>query len=77
MSNPTPEERARTFAARWFKNQSHELQEIGRREIAALIREAIEAENAAARSLTRPAVTPSVATPFGKPSGGCGGSGSH
>jgi hypothetical protein len=41
----TPEERARTFAARWFKNESPALQEIGRREIAAIIREAIEAEH--------------------------------
>ncbi len=46
MASPTPEDRARAFAARWFKHQSRELQEIGRREIAALIREAIEAEKA-------------------------------
>jgi hypothetical protein len=46
MKSSTPEERARAFAARWFKHESRELQEIGRREIAALIREAIEAEKA-------------------------------
>jgi hypothetical protein len=46
MMTCTPEDRARAFAARWFKSESPELQEIGRREIAALIREAIEAEKA-------------------------------
>ncbi|HEX3500122.1 MAG TPA: hypothetical protein VHT04_12445 [Stellaceae bacterium] len=42
----TPEDRARAFAARWFRNESPALQEIGRREIAALIRAAVEAEKA-------------------------------
>ncbi len=46
MTNSTPEERARAFAARWLRNESHELQEIGQREIAAPIREQIEAEKA-------------------------------
>jgi hypothetical protein len=49
MMTCTPEDRARAFAARWFKSESRELQEIGRREIAALIREAIEAEKAQSR----------------------------
>ncbi len=51
MKSSTPEERARAFAARWFKHESRELQEIGRREIAALIREAIEAEKAQSSAL--------------------------
>jgi hypothetical protein len=46
MTSSTPEDRARAFVARWFKHEPRELQEIGRREIAALIREAIEAEKA-------------------------------
>jgi hypothetical protein len=53
MTNPTPEDRARAFAARWFKSQSQQLQEIGRREIAAVIREAIEAEKAQSNSRPR------------------------
>jgi hypothetical protein len=50
MPNATPEDRARAFAIRWFKNEAPQLQEIGRRELAALIREAIEAETAQANS---------------------------
>jgi hypothetical protein len=48
MPNATPEDRARAFAIRWFRNESPQLQEIGRRELAALIREAIDAEKAPA-----------------------------
>lgn len=44
MMTSTPEDRARAFAARWFRNESREMREIGCREIAELIREAIEAE---------------------------------
>jgi hypothetical protein len=45
-ASSTPEDRARAFVARWFRHEPRKLQEIGRREIAALIREAIEAEKA-------------------------------
>jgi len=34
MTSSPPEDPARAFAARWFKNESRQLQEIGRREIA-------------------------------------------
>jgi hypothetical protein len=51
----TPEDRARAFAARWFKNESRQMQEIGCREIAALIREAIEAEKAQSSGVPRSA----------------------
>jgi len=53
MTNSTPEERARAFAARWFKNESRQLQDLGCCEIAALIREAIEAEKAQSSVLPR------------------------
>jgi len=53
MTSSTPEDRARAFVARWFRNESRQLQEIGRREIAALIREAIEAERAQTSTVQR------------------------
>ena len=43
MAAPTPENRADDFARRWFMNESPQLRDIGRRQLAALIREAIEA----------------------------------
>jgi hypothetical protein len=43
MATPTPEVRADKFVHRWFMNESPQMREIGRREIATLIREAIEA----------------------------------
>jgi hypothetical protein len=49
----TPEDRARAFATRWFRNESPQLQEICRRELAALIRAAIEAAKAQANGAPR------------------------
>jgi hypothetical protein len=53
MTDSTPEDRARAFAARWFKNESRQLREIGCREIATLIREAIEAEKEQSTAVSR------------------------
>lgn len=44
MTIPTPEDRAKLFAARWFKCESPALRELGQKEIAAIIQAAIEAE---------------------------------
>jgi hypothetical protein len=52
----TPEARADKFARRWLMNESPQIRDIGRREIAALIREAIE--EAAVRDLDRSSSTP-------------------
>lgn len=50
---PTPEDRADDFVRRWFKNESPEMREIGRKQITALIREALEAEAGNVKSVPR------------------------
>jgi hypothetical protein len=51
----TPEDRADDFVRRWFKNESPEMREIGRKQIAALIRDALEAAAGDVRSAPRQA----------------------
>ena len=44
MSDPTPEEFARQFVRRWLSDVSTAMRELGERELARIIREAIEAD---------------------------------
>jgi hypothetical protein len=43
MQTPTPEALADDFVRRWLSHESTALRDLGRREIATLIRQAIEA----------------------------------
>lgn len=40
---PTPEDRAKYFARRWLSQESARMQELGEKELAAIIREAVDA----------------------------------